>query len=88
MLRFLIRLRISLGDVVQLTAVLLLVGAFSGWSGDLSGSANPMAILLDGNKTVTATFTQNSYTLTVNLWGVARLLGTILILTVLAMGFI
>ena len=40
--------------------------SFSGWSGDLSGSVNPMAILLDGNKTVTATFVQNTYTLTVN----------------------
>ena len=34
----------------------------------MSGSVNPMAILLNGNKTVTATFVQNSYTLTVNLW--------------------
>ena len=42
---------------------------FPGWSGDLSGLVNPMAILLDGNKTVTATFVQNTYTLTVNVVG-------------------
>jgi uncharacterized repeat protein (TIGR02543 family) len=30
--------------------------AFDGWSGDLGGSANPDTILMDGNKTVTATF--------------------------------
>jgi len=29
---------------------------FSHWSGDLSGSENPATILMDGNKTVTATF--------------------------------
>jgi uncharacterized repeat protein (TIGR02543 family) len=29
---------------------------FNGWSGDLSGSANPLAITMDGDKTITATF--------------------------------
>lgn len=43
--------------------------SFSGWSGDdLSGSANPANIVMNGNKTVTATFAQTPatlYTLTV-----------------------
>jgi uncharacterized repeat protein (TIGR02543 family) len=43
--------------------------SFSGWSGDLSGSANPANIVMNDNKTVTATFAQTPatlYTLTVN----------------------
>jgi hypothetical protein len=32
---------------------------FSEWSGDLTGFANPGSIILDGNKTVTALFTEN-----------------------------
>jgi hypothetical protein len=32
----------------------------SGWSGDLTGSANPATITMDANKTVTATFTETS----------------------------
>ena len=43
--------------------------SFSGWSGDLTGSVNPVTITLNGNKTVTATFTQNTYSLTVNVVG-------------------
>jgi hypothetical protein len=39
--------------------------SFSGWSGDVSGSANPATITLDANKSVTATFTQIFYTLTI-----------------------
>ena len=30
--------------------------AFNGWSGDLSGNANPDSIVMDGNKNVTASF--------------------------------
>jgi len=32
--------------------------AFTGWSGDLSGSANPGNVVMDANKTVTAVFTR------------------------------
>ena len=39
---------------------------FSGWSGDLTGSANPGWIGMDADKTVTATFTINTYTVTAN----------------------
>jgi len=35
----------------------------------LSGSSDPESIIMDSNKTVTATFTQDCYTLTVNIVG-------------------
>lgn len=38
---------------------------FANWSGDASGSSNPLNVLMDSNKVITATFQQfNSYTLT------------------------
>ena len=45
---------------VQLTAAAAPGWEFSGWSGDLSGSLNPETIVMDGNKTVTATFTETA----------------------------
>jgi uncharacterized repeat protein (TIGR02543 family) len=45
------------GTVVTLTATPETGFQFSGWSGDLSGSANPATITMDGSKNVTATFT-------------------------------
>jgi len=57
------------GTSVQLTAVPALGWSFVGWSGDLGGSANPTSIIMDNNKTVTATFTQNEYTLTIAIAG-------------------
>jgi len=58
------------GDVVTLTATPAAGWNFTGWSGDLSGSANPQAITITGNKVVTATFTQQSqYTLAINIVG-------------------
>ena len=54
----------SFGDVVQLTAIPVSGWSFSVWSGDLSGSVNPTTITINGNKTVTAAFTQNQYSLT------------------------
>ena len=65
------------GDVVQLTAIAASGWTFSGWSGDLTGTVNPATITITGNKTVTATFTQNEYSLTVTIVGagsVARFL--------------
>jgi hypothetical protein len=46
----------SYGDVVTLTANAATNWAFAGWSGDLSGTANPTTITLAGDKVVTATF--------------------------------
>jgi uncharacterized repeat protein (TIGR02543 family) len=56
-------------DVVQLTATPDAGWTFDGWSGDLTGTDNPKSITMDGNKSVTATFTQDEYTLTVNVVG-------------------
>ena len=39
---------------------------FSGWSGDFSGAANPASFNVDGPKKIVANFSQNQYTLTVN----------------------
>jgi uncharacterized repeat protein (TIGR01451 family) len=46
----------GVGDVVTLTAIPDAGWNFAGWSGDLSGTTNPITITLTGDKTVTATF--------------------------------
>jgi uncharacterized repeat protein (TIGR02543 family) len=43
-------------DSVQLTATAGPDYTFSGWSGDASGTANPITITMNGNRTVTANF--------------------------------
>jgi len=53
-------------ETVWLTAVADLGWSFSGWSGDLRGSDNPDYVRMNRDKNVTATFTQNEYTLTIN----------------------
>jgi hypothetical protein len=53
------------GTVVQLTATADPSWTFSSWSGDLTGSTNPDSVTMDGDKTVTATFTQETVSLTV-----------------------
>jgi uncharacterized repeat protein (TIGR02543 family) len=45
------------GDAVTLTATAATGWVFDGWSGALTGDANPATLLMDGNKTVVATFT-------------------------------
>jgi uncharacterized repeat protein (TIGR02543 family) len=57
------------GTIVTLTPVPDPGWSFTGWSGDLTGSANPAVVTMDANKSITATFTQNNYTLTVNTTG-------------------
>ncbi len=57
------------GQDVDLTANAAMGWTFDHWSGDLGGSANPETITMDGDKTVTAYFTQDQYTLTVNIVG-------------------
>src|SRR5206468_1005251 len=44
------------GASVQLTATPDSGFAFSGWSGDASGTDNPLTLVMDANKSVTATF--------------------------------
>ncbi|MGH7601685.1 MAG: InlB B-repeat-containing protein, partial [bacterium] len=46
------------GTVVTLTATPNPDYQFDGWGGDLSGSTNPATITMDGNKNITATFTE------------------------------
>lgn len=46
------------GDVVRLQAVAGAGDTFAGWSGDASGTTNPLDLTMDGPKTVTATFTE------------------------------
>lgn len=57
------------GTVVQLTAVPNTGWAFTSWTGDLTGSTNPASITMNANKTVTAHFTANQYTLTITTVG-------------------
>ena len=42
---------------------------FNHWSGSYTGNTNPLQIVMDSAKTITAVFTQNEYTLTVNTAG-------------------
>jgi uncharacterized repeat protein (TIGR02543 family) len=44
------------GEVVTLTAVPNPGWTFTGWSGDLGGTTNPANLIINGNKSVTATF--------------------------------
>lgn len=53
------------GTVVTLTAAPNLGSTFTGWSGAVTSTANPLAFALTTTSTVTATFTLNTYTLTV-----------------------
>jgi pectate lyase len=60
------------GTVVTLTATPASGFQFAGWSGDLTGSANPATITMNANKTVTATFTTTGggpFTLTTSVTG-------------------
>jgi len=50
------------GETVELTAVPDNGWGFVGWSGDLESSENPAEINMDGDKSVTATFTRNQHT--------------------------
>ena len=57
------------GETVDLTANADPGWTFDHWTGDLSGSTNPESLYMDGPKSVTAVFTQDAYTLTVNVTG-------------------
>ncbi|WMN10674.1 InlB B-repeat-containing protein [Marivirga salinae] len=54
------------GTVVELTAVPDAGFVFDGWSGDASGTTNPISVTLDADKTVTATFSPIQRTLSLN----------------------
>jgi uncharacterized repeat protein (TIGR02543 family) len=57
------------GSSIELTASPDPGWHFVGWSGDASGSANPLLLVIDGDKSVTATFALNLYALDVTLVG-------------------
>ncbi|WP_342298153.1 InlB B-repeat-containing protein [Hymenobacter segetis] len=48
------------GSAVTLTAAPAAGFAFTGWSGDASGTTNPLSVTMNGNKNITATFTATS----------------------------
>ena len=58
-----------LGDVVTLEATAEVGYTFSNWSGDLSGSTNPVEVTISGNLAIMANFSQNEYALTINTIG-------------------
>jgi uncharacterized repeat protein (TIGR02543 family) len=51
------------GTTVTLQATAITGYNFVSWSGDASGSSNPTTVVMDGNKSVTANFTINTYTI-------------------------
>jgi uncharacterized repeat protein (TIGR02543 family) len=50
----------SAGQLVVLTAAASAGYTFSGWSGDLTGTANPITTVMNRNQSVTANFKENS----------------------------
>jgi uncharacterized repeat protein (TIGR01451 family) len=57
------------GDVVNLTAVADAGYAFTNWTGDVTSPpnpANPVAVTMNGNKSVTANYLQNEYMISGN----------------------
>ncbi|CAL2075260.1 InlB B-repeat-containing protein [Tenacibaculum sp. 190524A05c] len=54
------------GTSVELTAIPDAGYQFDGWSGDASGTANPLNITMDADKTVTAMFSKIHRSLTIN----------------------
>jgi uncharacterized repeat protein (TIGR02543 family) len=55
------------GTSVQLTATPNTGYTFSSWSGDATGSKNPLTVVVDGNKNITANFTSNATNFTLNI---------------------
>ncbi len=55
--------------MVQLTATPAAGWTFANWSGDATGTDNPVSVTIDGNKAVTANYTQIEYTLTITIVG-------------------
>ena len=56
----------ALGTEVSITATPEVGHGFTGWSGDASGTSNPLTITLDEDKSITANFVRQYYILTVS----------------------
>ena len=54
------------GEIVRLTASPATNWNFKGWSGDLSGSTNPVNITMNADRNVTATFSTIQYTIAIS----------------------
>jgi uncharacterized repeat protein (TIGR02543 family) len=54
------------GQTVTLQATPSTGYTFNGWSGSLTGTANPATLVMDANKSVSANFAANTYTLAVS----------------------
>ncbi len=54
------------GQGVTLTAVPDTGWSFASWSGDATGTANPVIVTIDGDKSVTANYAQNQYAISGN----------------------
>jgi len=57
------------GTVVTLTAVFPITSTFTGWSGAINTTTNPITLTMDTAKELTATFALNSYDLSVSIAG-------------------
>ncbi len=60
------------GTTVSITATPSAGFEFSGWSGDAGGTENPLSLVMDDDKSITATFTEQNvttYTLTTTIIG-------------------
>lgn len=53
----------QLYDTVILTATADPGWTFTGWDGDASGDVNPLTIIMDANKNITAYFTEETFDL-------------------------
>jgi hypothetical protein len=53
------------GEVVTVTAIPTTGYSFSSWGGDLSGTTNPATLTVTKDNTISASFTQSTYTITV-----------------------
>jgi len=58
------------GASVQLTATPAVGYTFSNWSGDATGSNNPLTVLVNGDKNIVAHFTSNASNFTLNITAV------------------
>ena len=55
----------NFGSTVVLTPTANAGYTFTSWTGDASGSSNPLSVIMNANKAITANFTLNTYTLNV-----------------------